>query len=307
MRIVANNSGEYPDVINSYYDLERYDTNSTTQVLFQGYETSINAALKEKFIPYSRRVYLNLEAPCAFTSRQDAITSQNFFTEVYTICPYTANWLNTSDQTNTRYIPIAFPFRDVCFNNLNKTNKPFTSMYMGNAFADMHKSIIEAMKKAGIYIFCSLTPNFYATHVNVASQKKWELLSQSKTSIATNILPLNAQHVEVIKSYKDWENNEAFKHIDKHIAPQFKPRIIEAALCKSINLVKKDPWNVIEYWFEPGIDFLYWETSEELEHLIKDISSNYDKYKHVIDCAYNKVQHYSIDKIMEEIIDGVYL
>ena len=47
MKIINNTAGEYSDVINSFYELERFDDNSENEVLFQGYTTSIDIQLKE--------------------------------------------------------------------------------------------------------------------------------------------------------------------------------------------------------------------------------------------------------------------
>ena len=49
MKIINDTAGEYMDVINSFYELERFDDNSQTDVLFQGYLTSTNTELKEKY------------------------------------------------------------------------------------------------------------------------------------------------------------------------------------------------------------------------------------------------------------------
>jgi hypothetical protein len=66
MKIVTEYSGEYQDMINSYYNLEQYNDDSQTEVLFQGYSTSVNDSLKEQYKNYDKRVYMNLEAPCAY-------------------------------------------------------------------------------------------------------------------------------------------------------------------------------------------------------------------------------------------------
>ena len=69
MKIINDTAGEYMDVINSFYELERFDDNSQTDVLFQGYLTSTNNELKEKYKNYNKRTYLNLEAPCGYCSK----------------------------------------------------------------------------------------------------------------------------------------------------------------------------------------------------------------------------------------------
>ena len=52
---------------------------------------------------------------------------------------------------------------------------------------------------------------------------------------------------------------------------------------------------------EPNKHFLYWETFEELETLIKDVSDNYEKYWHIVEAANEHVQQYSIENLMKNI------
>ena len=100
-------------------------------------------------------------------------------------------------------------------------------------------------------------------------------------------------------------NIEAFKNIDityeKHILPQMKTRMVESAACKTLMLMYKDNWNVIEEWFEPNKHFLYWESFEELESLIADITNNYEKYWHIVEAAHEHVQQYSIENLINKI------
>lgn len=304
MKIVHNNLGEYADVINSYYDVHRFDDNSSEEVLFVGYNTSTDELLKSRYANYKRKVYINLEAPCSFLSyTPNTIESQSFFNEVYTICPYTADWLNKSENTATRYIPIPFPFRKGCYGNINHP-KQYDAIYMGHVFGEEHHQIIDLIRKY-TYCFCSIGQihNPYITHRNISSQLKWELLCKSKVSIALNLLHPNGSHISELKKYNGWENNKCFSQNPiKHI-PQFKPRIIEAACCKTLNLVMKDDWNVIEKWFEPGKEFIYWSTISELRDIIDDVRINFKNYESIINNAYIKVMNYDIDALMEKIIN----
>jgi hypothetical protein len=58
--------------------------------------------------------------------------------------------------------------------------------------------------------------------------------------------------------YQNKKDNEAFKDLESGYIPQFKPRVIESMMCKTLVLVKYDKWNVIEKWFEPEKHFIYW-------------------------------------------------
>ena len=81
MKVVVNYKGEYGDMVNSYYNLERMSDNSTEEVLFQGYNTSKNPNMRKQYKNYKKRCYMNLEAPCSFTSTLTSIAEQNYFTQ----------------------------------------------------------------------------------------------------------------------------------------------------------------------------------------------------------------------------------
>ena len=63
MKIVRNPSGDYPDCFVSRMNLEQFSDNSTDSVLFYGYASSIDTALRRKYRNYKNRFYLNTEAP----------------------------------------------------------------------------------------------------------------------------------------------------------------------------------------------------------------------------------------------------
>ena len=121
-------------------------------------------------------------------------------------------------------------------------------------------------------------------------------------SVGFNLIFLRADQISNLKSTS---NIEAFKSIDKvyetAMMPQFKTRMVEAAACKTLMLIYKDDWNIIEEWFEPNKHFLYWESFEQLENLISEVSTNYEKYWPIVEAANEHVQQYSIDKLMNKI------
>jgi spore maturation protein CgeB len=73
--------------------------------------------------------------------------------------------------------------------------------------------------------------------------------------------------------------------------PQIKGRTFEAAFSKSIILHKFDKWNVIEDWFVPNEDFIYFTDEKDLEEKIYEILKNYDGYKYIAENAYNKAMN----------------
>jgi hypothetical protein len=317
MKIVVTNKGEYADVINSYYNLEKYNDNSTEDVLFQGYASCRDPELLEIHKDYKKRRYLNLEAPCAFTSSSSTVAEHSYFTHVYSICPYTCEWLNRA--SDTKHIPIPFPFNLESFKNVEYGKKEHDVIYMGPLLSHMHVGLIEVMANfnyihtskiaASVYTDYSCDPpievNLWQgmgrvpTHINITSEAKWDLLSKSKISVAINAAPLNPDHVNSIKSYYGWETHGAFSHLDHNTLPQFKPRVIESMVCKTLVLVKRDYWNVIERWFEQDKHFIYWDNLSDLKEKMDAIINNYDSYQHIIDAAYDKVMEYEINNIFK--------
>ena len=303
MKIVTEYSGEYQDMINSYYNLEQYNDDSQTEVLFQGYSTSVNDTLKEQHKDYEKRVYMNLEAPCAYCSTINCNNEQEYFTHIYTICPYTAEWMNKSSKT--KFFPIPFPFNKKSFEHLDyNTPKTNDVMYMGHLLGEEHYKIIDIMRDYK-YIFSAVDGNYPSpyqpTHNNIHSSVKWDLLAKSKVSIAMNLAPIQPYHIDYIKQYPNWEENEAFKSLESGYIPQFKPRIIESMMCKTLVLVRYDEWNVIEKWFTPNQHFIYWYNLEDLYYKLYHIVNNHHMYKQIVDMAYEKIQQYEVNEIYKKI------
>jgi hypothetical protein len=79
--------------------------------------------------------------------------------------------------------------------------------------------------------------------------------------------------------------------------PQFKVRSHEIASSKSLMLVKKDPWNLVEDFYEPDKEFLYFENFDELKDMIHDISLNFYKYNSIIEAAFKRSHDYTVEKL----------
>jgi hypothetical protein len=296
MIIAHDKRGEYPDVINSYYELEKYDDGIRDCVVFQGYGTSVNNEIRDEHKTIPMRVYLNLEAPCAYASTTTCLQEQSYFTHVYTLCPYTCDFMN-SHQSNTKFIPIPFPFKGSCFDGLD-TTKTLDFIYMGAMMCQEHADIVESMKPYK-YNFSSLLPAGNPTMLNVTSQEKWKVLAQTKASVAINMCPINNTHINSIVNNENWDRIDAFNNLQTGYIPQFKPRVIEAMCTKTLNLVKRDPWNVIEKWFEEGKHFIYWDDISDLQEKLKDVAENYENYESIVDAAHKRVYDFEIDKMFD--------
>ena len=97
------------------------------------------------------------------------------------------------------------------------------------------------------------------------------------------------------------ESFNVFDHFHNGIMPQFKVRTHEIASSKSLMLVKRDPWNLIEDFYIPEEEFIYFDSFDELESIIIHLSNNFDEYTDIIERAYVKSQDYTVEKIFNYI------
>ena len=87
--------------------------------------------------------------------------------------------------------------------------------------------------------------------------------------------------------------------------PQFKTRMHEAAISKTLNLVFRDEWNIAEKYYKPDEDFIYFNNAQDLDQKIRDINSNWKDYESIVENAYNKAMNYTTDKFVDSIKEGI--
>jgi hypothetical protein len=323
--MVKEMSANYPDCILTYCNFENYlDDYVDDDVCFYFGENSRSHSnnnldvLKENF---SSRIFYNQEQPCAYTLMEEGYVSsdiENFFTDIYTICPYSAKWSNELySDGDDKFKPILFPIDEVnLISDIELSEKVWDSIFYGSVCGKDHREAIEIISKFKYNFFTlgqeywypndnksaqSLVPKI--TDVNVHTFDKWKIMASTKVIPIYNQLYIHDYHIRNIRSYDEWNKNEAWSHIDDKIAPQLKPRVTEAAFFKVLMLVKRDPWNVIEQWFDPDKDFIYFDTNEELEELIHETTTNLDRYWHIVENAYNKAcGKYTTKHILEYMI-----
>ena len=119
-----------------------------------------------------------------------------------------------------------------------------------------------------------------------------------------NVVPLGDQHIKTIKNYEGWDSCAAFSQLDKKILPQFKSRMHEAAMARTLNLVYRDPWGISEDYYTPDEDFVYFDSMDELESKIDHILKNWKDYERMVESAYNKSLNYTTDKMFDLIKQG---
>lgn len=75
-------------------------------------------------------------------------------------------------------------------------------------------------------------------------------------------------------------------------------------MCGSLMLVFDDGENVIEHYYEPGTEFLYWHNSTEFAAIVTDVVANPAKYEPIAWRAYAKTQQlYTTDGWVRLLVD----
>ena len=83
--------------------------------------------------------------------------------------------------------------------------------------------------------------------------------------------------------------------------PQFKTRIHEAAISKTLNLVLRDKWNIIEEYYEPEKEFVYFDNTADLKNKISDAVNHWEEYQEITENAFKRARSYQIENFLDKI------
>ena len=221
---------------------------------------------------------------------------ETHFDLIFTMCKYTKEWREKYfdiDINKRIYAPHPFSEKFI-YPDLEKTIpvyftghiRPSTILpYIYNAVEKFGGKIVDANRGA------------------ITNDEKMIFNGKSKISITYGLLFLNSYHISSITSIPNWKYNEAFKNLDSLLVPQTKTRLFEAALSKSIILHKWDEWNIIEDWYTPNEDFIYFDDEKDLLEKINEILKNYEGYKYIAENAYNKtINNYTSEHFIQKYI-----
>lgn len=300
MIVVKDLKCEVPYTNTHYFGLDEYSKNSN-RVLFYGYHHLESNALFDKF-KGKERFYLNVTAPTEFCSPQPT-EADDKFDRIYTICPYTVHWLNALKGDKYRFIWYPFNENDIPSNRA----KLYDVCYHGGIHGQEYVNCLETLRKFN-YRYMSMTHGInqltrdylrYATDINLSNSEKLKRISECKISVCFNSFTVrNQEDLNHIKSRPEWQENLAFSLAESdNIVPQVKSRLNEAAFCRTLNLVKRDAWNVVERFYEPD-EFVYFDN---LEETITEVLQNFDRYEDTIEKAYQRSLNYTTKKLYEKI------
>lgn len=254
----------------------------------------------EAYKVYDNIVAFSIEYPnCLIlkgdnTHHYDMMGKQHKFIKFLTICPYSVDYFNkfyNFDKFQHVFLPFNLKFIPT------PQEKTFDVFYVGNIPTPIDE-IFPVMKK-----FKPCVVAFSGgTHPNQTFVNKLNLNSQSKISIVHGLLRWCDTSTPDV-----FPDHEAFTLVKEYgIVPQFKMRTLEAAACRSLILCKRDPWNHIEYYFEPDVDFLYWDKSDDLEEKINHILNHYDDYIPMIENAYDKlINNFTVECFFDKFLKNL--
>ena len=324
MKIHENWNSTYPDALNHYWKFSNLSVDDKKSALFFGWAIMENLdSYLSSIEKYENRFYFNNEHPCVLQSTDErlislSMDSNRVFSNVYNQCPYTANWINSLENSDRfRYIFTPFNKNYIIDKIEGKTNDV---LYWGGLHGTDHKDILDTIKDFD-YNFLTLGPsswnlwwgresslppisNYTAliTYQNLQRPFMWQLLRRTKVNVMTNLLYTDDKINNNIRTHQHWEKNEAFAHLDQYIMPQLKTRPIETAINRCLMVVKKDPWNIQELFFEPNKEFIYYNDKKELQHILEDVKINWKHYEPIVENAFNKaINNYTTEHFIEKI------
>jgi len=259
-------------------------------------------------------VRLEFEEPNKFFIGENFNSYDNDFYRIFTICPYTADYLN-AQQINKKRVPIFFPFNDQHIPLM--TEKIYDIIYTGHIVS---KQILRDLEIASNfnYRLVSNSRHSLVTNRGVGYTEKISLISQSRITLVHNMLYPSFTHLRNIWKYSSWKDNRAFSELPTPwkvskfftnrmgmVVPQLKSRSFEAAFSRSLILCKKDPFNIIENYFEPGKEFVYYEEGC-LSETISKILKSYDDYLPIIENAFNRAKKdYTTDAFFDKFLKNI--
>jgi DNA-directed RNA polymerase subunit F len=291
MKVYNRNTTGSPQAHYRFYDFDRFE--HPGKFVFIDSPQVFTEMPREIF--EEKIVYLELEEPNRFFVNVDWFNHfdyDKYFFKIFSICPYTTKWLNSIYGTNREHT-----FIPICHKE-QSTEKLYDIIYAGHIYEGNIENDVSILKHFNYRIVSNtdhpMTTNKCATH-----NEKLRLIAQSKISLVHNLLYPTIDHIDFIKTIPEYHKNEAFSLLDWGIVPQIKGRTFEAALCKSLILCQRDPFNVIEHYFDPNKDFIYYD-KEHIKEQITDILDNYEIYLPIIESAYSKAQQYTTESFFNK-------
>ena len=243
-----------------------------------------------------RVVRLEFEEPNKFFLHDVQDKYDGDFYKVFTLCPYTAAWMNERQGVERR-VPIYFPFNERY--TPARREKEYDVIYTGHIVAPPVLRDIQTLSGFN-YRFVSNSPHALVTNQGATYEQKMDLIARTRVTLVHNLLYPRVYHLVNVWRYPGWRSHQAFRQLPSPlgvasfflrrgdmVVPQLKSRVFEAAFGRSLILCKHDPFNVIERYFEPEREFVYYREGE-LAATLKRILADYARYEAVAERAFER-------------------
>ena len=80
--------------------------------------------------------------------------------------------------------------------------------------------------------------------------------------------------------------------------------MFESAFCRSLILVYKDSYNLVNDWFEESKHFVFFENNDDLKEKLDYILNNYKKYDKVREAAFHHAKdNYTVEKFVNKYLE----
>lgn len=296
MKVIKNFSGNYEEDPVRFLDFENY-----TKELNEGVEFYFGHPPSKQIFNKSNnfKILFTLEEQYSNDPQwHDPLNIQQYVDHVdivLTIIP-----TNLHNLKKRKYV--FFPFNDKMIPP--KIEKKYDVSYTGFAKIGFLKNWFEVLQKYNLayvsfkedlnfskviknpkkYIPKILYPGKYdypnnlITHPNLTYEQKLNTIAESKVSITHNLL--------------------------HHGTPQLKSRMFESAFCRSLILVYKDSYNLVNDWFEESKHFVFFENNDDLKEKLDYILNNYKKYDKVREAAFHHAKdNYTVEKFVNKYLE----
>jgi hypothetical protein len=130
--------------------------------------------------------------------------------------------------------------------------------------------------------------------------EKINLLARSKIAPVHSLCNPPASQIAAFRAFPRMGKSPAFSHLESGLMPQIKSRTFEAAFANCLILCQRDPWNVIEHFFTPDEDFLYFDDEADLDKKVAHALTHYNEFEDMVSSAHKKaIENYTTKHFVE--------
>ena len=263
-------------------------------------------------------ICIDLEQPNSWypdSAISRALNREKMFDKIIAISEATTNTRNTQLGVQ-RYIYTFFPFSAKYIPT--DFTKEYDIFYSGHVNPDypLHKHIMipvlqkfEKTHKVFVVSGRNRKHTIYANIGEIDYPTKLNLNAKSKISITyDHHYPGASRWSNKVPSingkFGEWRKGK----MGEWCSPQHKARTVEAFFTKSLALVYRDPFNIIENFCTPDKHFIYYDSKEDLQEKCEHILQNYEDpyYQNIINNAYeHAIENFTTEAFYNRYIKGL--